>query len=170
MFLFISFQNRWPEMFPCVVAKAPTTDIIRIGDVGSRSGALQLVSVVLHSRLRVAISISIKPDLVQRDLLRTSLQMRAELQVLSPLVPTREVGFLRFCKQHVDGVWAVVDVSVDGIKENPSAPPTPVSCRRLPSGCLLQDMPNGYSKVLLLHLPALSIGFSHPRHLWPFLS
>lgn len=70
--------------------------------------------------------------------------MRAELQVLSPLVPIREVNFLRFCKQHAEGIWAVVDVSIDGIREsNPSL----VSCRRLPSGCLVQDMPNGYCKV-----------------------
>jgi homeobox-leucine zipper protein len=34
--------------------------------------------------------------------------MYAELQVLSPLVPTREIYFLRYCKQHAEGVWAVV--------------------------------------------------------------
>lgn len=72
--------------------------------------------------------------------------MHAELQVLSPLVPVREVNFLRFCKQHAEGVWAVVDVSVDAIRDNSGAP-TFVNCRRLPSGCVVQDMPNGYSKV-----------------------
>ncbi|KAK4578386.1 hypothetical protein RGQ29_028484 [Quercus rubra] len=72
--------------------------------------------------------------------------MHAELQVLSPLVPVREVNFLRFCKQHAEGVWAVVDVSVDSIRETSGAP-TFVNCRRLPSGCVVQDMPNGYSKV-----------------------
>ncbi|KAG4115497.1 hypothetical protein ERO13_D12G108200v2 [Gossypium hirsutum] len=70
--------------------------------------------------------------------------MNAELQILSPLVPVREVSFLRFCKQHAEGVWAVVDVSVDTIKEST----TFVTCRRLPSGCVVQDMPNGYSKVI----------------------
>lgn len=73
--------------------------------------------------------------------------MHAELQVLSPLVPVREVNFLRFCKQHAEGVWAVVDVSVDSIRETSGAP-TFVNSRRLPSGCVVQDMPNGYSKVL----------------------
>ncbi|XP_022770361.1 homeobox-leucine zipper protein ANTHOCYANINLESS 2-like [Durio zibethinus] len=73
--------------------------------------------------------------------------MHAELQVLSPLVPVREVNFLRFCKQHAEGVWAVVDVSIDTIRETPGAP-TFVNCRRLPSGCVVQDMPNGYSKVI----------------------
>lgn len=75
-------------------------------------------------------------------------QMHAELHVLSPLVPIREVNFLRFCKQHADGVWAVVDVSIDGIRENSTAS-TYINCRRLPSGCVVQDMPNGYSKVSL---------------------
>lgn len=72
--------------------------------------------------------------------------MHAELQVLSPLVPVREVNFLRFCKQHAEGLWAVVDVSIDTIRETSGAP-TFVNCRRLPSGCVVQDMPNGYSKV-----------------------
>ena len=73
--------------------------------------------------------------------------MHAELQVLSPLVPVREVNFLRFCKQHAEGVWAVVDVSIDTIRETSSGPATFVNCRRLPSGCVVQDMPSGYSKV-----------------------
>ncbi|KQJ96496.1 hypothetical protein BRADI_3g23365v3 [Brachypodium distachyon] len=43
------------------------------------------------------------------------LLMKAELQVLSPLVPIREVIFLMFCKQLAEGAWAVVDVSIDGL-------------------------------------------------------
>lgn len=74
--------------------------------------------------------------------------MHAELQVLSPLVPVREVNFLRFCKQHAEGVWAVVDVSVDAMRETPTGGGSSFgNCRRLPSGCVVQDMPNGYSKV-----------------------
>ncbi|KAG0486069.1 hypothetical protein HPP92_008164 [Vanilla planifolia] len=73
--------------------------------------------------------------------------MQAELQVLTPLVPVREVSFLRFCKQHAEGVWAIVDVSVDGIRETFSASNAKRSCIRLPSGCLVQALPNGYSKV-----------------------
>ncbi|XXG82876.1 hypothetical protein AAC387_Pa10g0757 [Persea americana] len=68
--------------------------------------------------------------------------MSAEFQVPSPLVPTRESYFVRYCKQHSDGTWAVVDVSLDHLR------PIPVlRCRRRPSGCLIQEMPNGYSKV-----------------------
>ncbi|KAE8701006.1 Homeobox-leucine zipper protein ROC6 [Hibiscus syriacus] len=105
-------SNRWAEMFPCMMARTSTTDVMSNGVGGTRNGALQL--------------------------------MHAELQVLSPLVPVREVSFLRFCKQHAEGVWAVVDVSINSIREGA---PTFVSCRRLPSGCVVQDMPNGYSKV-----------------------
>ncbi|KAA8520009.1 hypothetical protein F0562_014299 [Nyssa sinensis] len=69
--------------------------------------------------------------------------MTAEFQVPSPLVPTRENYFVRYCKQHVDGTWAVVDVSLDNLR------PTSMSrCRRRPSGCLIQELPNGYSKVI----------------------
>ncbi|XP_059667046.1 homeobox-leucine zipper protein ANTHOCYANINLESS 2 isoform X2 [Cornus florida] len=72
--------------------------------------------------------------------------MHAELQVLSPLVPARQLKFIRFCKQHAEGVWAVVDVSVDTIQEGSNARPS-MNCRRLPSGCIVQDMSNGYSKI-----------------------
>ncbi|KAG9148763.1 hypothetical protein Leryth_013443 [Lithospermum erythrorhizon] len=74
--------------------------------------------------------------------------MHAELQALTPLVPVREVKFLRFCKQHAEGVWAVVDVSLDTIRgPSTSGASTYISCRRLPSGCVVQDMANGYAKV-----------------------
>lgn len=83
--------------------------------------------------------------------------MRSELQLLSPLVPIREFKFLRFCKQHAEGVWAVVDVSVDTIRETASGAATFTNCRRLPSGCVVQDMPNGYSKVNFLELFCYSL-------------
>ncbi|KAH7653045.1 homeobox-leucine zipper protein [Dioscorea alata] len=69
--------------------------------------------------------------------------MSAEFQVPSPLVPTRESLFVRYCKQHSDGTWAVVDVSLDSLRPSPV-----LRCRRRPSGCLIQEMPNGYSKVI----------------------
>lgn len=68
--------------------------------------------------------------------------MSAEFQVPSPLVPTREIYFVRYCKQHGDGTWAVADVSLDNLR-----PGTISKCRRRPSGCLIQELPNGYSKV-----------------------
>ncbi|CAH8337601.1 unnamed protein product [Eruca vesicaria subsp. sativa] len=68
--------------------------------------------------------------------------MTAEFQVPSPLVSTRENYFVRYCKQHSDGSWAVVDVSLDSLRPNPIS-----RTRRRPSGCLIQELPNGYSKV-----------------------
>ena len=71
-----------------------------------------------------------------------NLQMSMEFQVPSPLVPTRESYFVRYCKNNPDGTWAVVDVSLDSLRPSPV-----MKCRRRPSGCLIQEMPNGYSKV-----------------------
>lgn len=42
---FCSIQNRWLEMFPCLVARTSTTDVISSGMGGTRNGALQLVSI-----------------------------------------------------------------------------------------------------------------------------
>lgn len=71
--------------------------------------------------------------------------MTAEFQVPSPLVPIRENFFLRYCKQHDDGTWAVVDVSLDSLRPSPVPP-----CRRRPSGCLIKELPNGYTQVTTL--------------------
>ncbi|GMH30276.1 hypothetical protein Nepgr_032119 [Nepenthes gracilis] len=69
--------------------------------------------------------------------------MAAEFQVPSPFVPARESCFLRYCKQHSDSMWSVVDVSLDRLQVNPIP-----GCRRWPSGCLIQELPNGCSKVI----------------------
>ncbi|CAN6879095.1 unnamed protein product [Brassica oleracea] len=68
--------------------------------------------------------------------------MTAEFQVPSPLVPTRENYFVRYCKKHIDNTWAVVDVSLDSLRPSPI-----IRNRRRPSGCLIQELQNGYSKV-----------------------
>ncbi|KAJ3680138.1 hypothetical protein LUZ60_016416 [Juncus effusus] len=105
--------------------------------------------------------------------------MHAELQVLSPLVPIREMNFLRFCKQLGEGCWAIVDVSIDGLKENPSSLADNMKSTRLPSGCLVQDLPNGYCKVTWvehaeyeeeavhqLYRPPLRSGLALGAHRW----
>ncbi|XP_042453411.1 homeobox-leucine zipper protein ROC5-like isoform X1 [Zingiber officinale] len=102
--------------------------------------------------------------------------MRAELQVLSPLVAIREVNFLRFCKQQAEGTWVVVDVSVDFIRENASSGS---SCRLMPSGFVVRDMPNDYSKLVwvehaeydesqvhLLYRPLLRSGLAFGAGRW----
>ncbi|KAK9665541.1 hypothetical protein RND81_14G118800 [Saponaria officinalis] len=72
--------------------------------------------------------------------------MNAEFVYPSPLVPLRQEKILRFAKQHSEGMWAVVDVSVDVIRDS-SFSGSSVKWRRLPSGCIVQDVANGYSLV-----------------------
>ncbi|XP_062226479.1 homeobox-leucine zipper protein ROC4-like [Phragmites australis] len=111
-------EQRWSDMFSCIVAKASTIEEISTGVAGSRNGALLL--------------------------------MHAELQVLSPLVPVREVTFLRFCKQLAEGAWAVVDVSIDGL-EREQCLVANTNGRRLPSGFVVQDTPNGCKVTWVEH-------------------
>ncbi|KAH7653176.1 Bet v1-like protein [Dioscorea alata] len=68
--------------------------------------------------------------------------MSAMFQMATPLVPRREGLFVRYCKQHAEKTWAVVDVSLDGLRPNPS-----LTWRRRPSGCLIQEMSESFSKV-----------------------
>ncbi|XP_062153562.1 homeobox-leucine zipper protein ANTHOCYANINLESS 2-like isoform X2 [Alnus glutinosa] len=139
-------EAQWKQMFPCMIARAATIDLISSGMTGIRNGALHV--------------------------------MHAELQVLSPLVPVRQLKFLRFCKQQAEGVWAVVDVSLDISQEGTKANPL-VNCRRLPSGFVVQDMPNGYSKVTWvehseydesgidpLYRPFISVGMGFGAQRW----
>ncbi|VYS70085.1 unnamed protein product [Arabidopsis thaliana] len=72
--------------------------------------------------------------------------MEAEFQVMSPLVPIKQKKFLRYCKQHGDGLWAVVDVSYDINRENENLKSYGGS-KMFPSGCIIQDIGNGCSKV-----------------------
>ncbi|KAG4128788.1 hypothetical protein ERO13_D09G041050v2 [Gossypium hirsutum] len=137
--------NRWAEMFPCMISRAVTIDVLSSGKGVTRDNALQL--------------------------------MEAEFQVLSPLVPIRQIQFIRFCKQHSDSVWAIVDVSIN--LSNAANALMFANCRRLPSGCVIQDMDNKYSKVTWVehseydestvhHLfrPLLSSGFGFGAQRW----
>ncbi|XP_020187432.1 homeobox-leucine zipper protein ROC4 [Aegilops tauschii subsp. strangulata] len=112
-------ERRWSRFFSCIIAESSTTEEISTGAAGNRHGALLL--------------------------------MQAKLQVLSPLVPVREVAFLRFCKQLGEGLWAVVDVSMDGLGMEQglavASTTANMKCRRLPSGCVVQDTPSGFCKV-----------------------
>ncbi|KAJ8475760.1 hypothetical protein OPV22_019487 [Ensete ventricosum] len=105
--------SKCAELFPTIVAKARTIEVLAAGMASSRSGSLVL--------------------------------MYEELQVLSPLVPTREFCFLRYCQQIESGMWVVADISVDYPRDNQLGL-SPRS-RRLPSGCLIEETPDGYSKI-----------------------
>ncbi|KAJ7960042.1 Homeobox-leucine zipper protein [Quillaja saponaria] len=69
--------------------------------------------------------------------------MYEQMHILSPLVPPREFYFLRHCQQVDIGTWVIVDVSYDCLQGNTS----PSHCWRLPSGCIIHEMPNGCTKV-----------------------
>ncbi|KAJ8754612.1 hypothetical protein K2173_010703 [Erythroxylum novogranatense] len=70
------------------------------------------------------------------------LVMRAEFHMPTPLVPIRECQFARYCKQVGLKAWGIVDVSLDNLFQYPVT-----RFRRMPSGCLIQELPNGHSKV-----------------------
>ncbi|KAJ3696015.1 hypothetical protein LUZ60_001392 [Juncus effusus] len=66
--------------------------------------------------------------------------MMMECQALTPLVPRRESIFMRYCKQHSETVCVVADVFAN-VDEGT------MGCKRRPSGCILQELPNGLTKV-----------------------
>ncbi|OVA20332.1 Homeobox domain [Macleaya cordata] len=106
--------NQWKEMFPNMISKAATVDVIFNGEGANRDGAAQL--------------------------------MFAELQMLTPMVPTREVYFIRYCKQQSPDRWAIVDVSIDNVEDTIDT--SLVKCRKRPSGCIIEDKSNGHCKVI----------------------
>ncbi|KAI3857173.1 hypothetical protein MKW98_010587 [Papaver atlanticum] len=106
--------NQWKEMFPSLISKAATVDVISNGEGANKNGAAQL--------------------------------MFAEFQMLTPLVPTREVYFIRYCKQLSPERWAIVDVSIDNVEDTIDA--SLVKCRKRPSGCIIEDKANGHCKVM----------------------
>ena len=73
-------------------------------------------------------------------------QMFAEIQMLTPLVATREVYFVRYSKKISTNQWAIVDVSVD--RGEDSTDTSLHKCRKRPSGCIIEDKSNGHCKVV----------------------
>ncbi|KAI4295323.1 hypothetical protein L6164_035380 [Bauhinia variegata] len=104
-------SDKWVDLFPTIVTKAKTIEVLQIGLPENRDGALQL--------------------------------MYEQIHVLSPLVPPREFFFLRHCQQIKSGIWVIMDVSIDDLRENASRP----RLWKLPSGCMIQETPNGTSMV-----------------------
>ncbi|KAJ0440783.1 putative transcription factor & lipid binding HD-SAD family [Helianthus annuus] len=105
--------REYVEMFPCMISKAATLDVICNGQGANRNGAVQL--------------------------------MFAELQMLTPLVATREVYFVRYSKQLNADKWAIVDISIDNVEKHIDA--SLARCRKHPSGCIIEDKLNGHCKV-----------------------
>lgn len=109
--------NQWKELFPSMISKASTLDVIRTGDDDDgHDGVVQL--------------------------------MFAEVQMLTPMVPTREFYFARYCKKLAAEKWAIVDVSFDKAEADVGASPL-VRCWKnpFPSGCIIEEQANGHSRV-----------------------
>ncbi|XP_072151392.1 homeobox-leucine zipper protein ROC6 [Setaria viridis] len=107
----------WSKMFPGIIESVRASKVVSSGISTSRDGLIQ--------------------------------EMNVDLWVQSPRAPNRSVKFLRYSKETENNQWAVVDVSIDGIRgiEPNGSQIGYMSCRLLPSGCLLQDMSNGLCKV-----------------------
>ncbi|KAL9247971.1 hypothetical protein vseg_021339 [Gypsophila vaccaria] len=74
-----------------------------------------------------------------------SLQLiHKQMHVLSPLMRQREFYVLRYCQQIETGTWVIVDVSYDFCG---ASHVFPTFCWKYPSGCMIEEMPNGLSKV-----------------------
>ncbi|XP_066393796.1 homeobox-leucine zipper protein ROC6-like isoform X2 [Miscanthus floridulus] len=119
LIVMLTDAKRWSEMFPGIVAGVTANGAISGGVLGSR---IQL--------------------------------MNAELWVQSPRLLNRSINFLRYNKRVAEGQWAVMNVSVDGIlgplgsrTADAAAVANNTGCRLLPSGCLIEDMGNGYCKI-----------------------
>ncbi|KAK9932466.1 hypothetical protein M0R45_019704 [Rubus argutus] len=69
-------------------------------------------------------------------------EMTAEFLLPSPFIPVRENHFIRYCRQYQDEMWVVVDADINDIYQKPG-----VKSHRRPSGCLIQALPSGFSKI-----------------------
>ncbi|KAL7184626.1 hypothetical protein ACSBR2_026718 [Camellia fascicularis] len=112
-------SNKWVDLFPTIVTKARTIEVVDTRMLGDKAGSLQL--------------------------------MYEQMHILSPLVAPREFYFLRYCTEVEASVWVMVDVSYkyDCSKLSKDLDPrgSPPPSWRLPSGCMLQDKPNGCCEV-----------------------
>lgn len=63
-------------------------------------------------------------------------QINAELLLPMPCMPTRKFSFVRFLRQVIPDVWAVVDVSTDYFPHIDST--LKVNCKRRPSGVIIR--------------------------------
>lgn len=151
--LCVSLQSKWTEFFPTIVTRARTIDVLVNGMAG-RSESLVLVRpdhrgvhfARVDCSFNLVMSLGAHGRAFYFFFTGVAPQMYEELHVMSPVVPTREFCFLRYCRQIEQGLWAIADVSVDLQRDARYGAP-PARSRRLPSGCLIADMSNGYSKV-----------------------
>ncbi|XP_047331532.1 homeobox-leucine zipper protein MERISTEM L1-like [Impatiens glandulifera] len=81
-----------------------------------------------------------------------------ETHAQTPFVPIRDNLLARYCRQVGEKKWAVVDVSLDIFREFHL-----VKSRKRPSGCIIEDMPNGFTNVTWIeHVEAQHVTGVHP--------
>lgn len=139
-------QGKRMELFPTIVSVAKTMEVISPPTLSSQNASLLLVISYLFNSQLVHDLFFHYTQYVNYEFVPSLLQMYEELQVLSPLMPTREYFFLRYCQQIEQGLWAIADVSYDISQHTQFVVQS--QSRRLPSGCLMQDLPDGYTKVV----------------------
>ncbi|KAK8658672.1 hypothetical protein V6N13_036873 [Hibiscus sabdariffa] len=113
-------MDKWVDLFPTIVTEAKTIQVLEKGMVENRNGCVQLFNLFMN------------------------VEMYERMHAVSLFVPPREFNFLRHCQEIEGGVWVLVDVSYPSFFKGASA-----YSWKLPSGCMIQEMPNGCSKVTL---------------------
>ncbi|XP_047320413.1 homeobox-leucine zipper protein MERISTEM L1-like [Impatiens glandulifera] len=85
-------------------------------------------------------------------------QISIETHAQTPFVPIRDNMLARYCRQVGEKKWAVVDVSLDIFREFHL-----VKSRKRPSGCIIEDTPNGFTNVTWIeHVEAQHVTGVHP--------
>ncbi|KZV41111.1 hypothetical protein F511_09307 [Dorcoceras hygrometricum] len=129
-------SNKWKDLFPTILNEAGTIEVI---DTGAFGGSLNLVKKLLNLYMRCI------PRFIYDQIV--FMQMYGKMHVLSPLVAPREFVFIRYCRQLNSSTWIMVDVSYQFIKQLKDAEAAPTYSRKLPSGCMIEDISNGKSKI-----------------------
>ncbi|XP_047331576.1 homeobox-leucine zipper protein MERISTEM L1-like [Impatiens glandulifera] len=83
-----------------------------------------------------------------------------ETHAQTPFVPIRDNMLARYCRQVGEKKWAVVDVSLDIFRKFDL-----VKSRKRPSGCIIEDAPNGFTNVTWIeHVEAQHVTGVHSMY------
>ncbi|CAI9090298.1 OLC1v1025045C1 [Oldenlandia corymbosa var. corymbosa] len=158
MFQKVAYAMRPPSSFKLEGTKH--TEIVMMD-------SLHLIDVLMDMEKFLAIFSSIISKVEILDIITAGqsrnydhslLVMSAEYHVLTPLVPTRNTIFARHCRK-LDDIWVVVDVSLDNNYGTSSLIP---NCHRMPSGCIIQAIRSGGSRVTWIEHVEVEDGGVHP--------
>ncbi|CAK7338387.1 unnamed protein product [Dovyalis caffra] len=157
--------KQWSSVFSNIVSRATILGVLSRGAAGNYNETLQVNPILLISVVRIEFILAMGAAIyhIETQLFARNLQMKAEFHMPTPLVYIRESQFARYCKQFGPGAWGVVDVSLDSLFPYPV-----VSFRRRPSGCLIVEMPDGYSKVIWVEHVEVDNKSVH-RIFWPIV-